>query len=342
MAKAKGAVRAAVVGAGQMGAGFHAECLSHTRKFELTAICDTNDALLAKAKRKFRVDVYSSLEELLARGEADLVVVATPTVHHTEQAIQALRAGKHVVVEAPMCLTVRDADAMLEASRQRRRMLTVCHSHRWDSDFITLRKTIEGGKLGTVFAVQRRAYVEGSAWATSAVGRSKQPAWRLKRAYGGGIGYDWGYHLIDEVLQLVPSEPEVIFGDAQAREMAKEVDDHFTCAVRFRNRALAVVEASACMRMPGGAWLVAGTKGTIQGDEKRLKGKTGTGARRKDLTLRMMKGDASDFYANLHKALTAGEDLEVTGAQARQVVLIAEAAYRSSRIGCAVRLTGFE
>jgi predicted dehydrogenase len=342
MAKAKGAVKAGVVGAGQMGAGFHADHLSRFRKFELTAICDSNSAVLAKAKRKFKVPTFSSLDDLLAGAETDLVVIATPTIFHAEQAIQALRAGKHVVVEAPLCLTVRDADAIAATARQQRRTLSVFHSHRWDADFATLNKTLDGGKLGDIFALQRRAYVSGSAWATSAAGNSKRPSWRLRRAFGGGIGYDWGYHLIDQVLRLVPSEPELIFGDAQARELATEVDDHFTCAIRFRDRALAVVEASACVRAPANSWLVVGTKGSIQGDEKKLKGKTGSPSKQKDLTPRMVNPDASDFYTNLHKALTAGETLAVTPAEAREVVLILEAAYRSSRIGCAVRLTGFE
>jgi len=342
MAKAKGAVKTAVVGAGHMGVGFHADYLSHTRKFQLTAICDTNSTLLAKAKRKFKVAAYSSLDELLAQAECELVVIATPTIFHTEQAMRSLRAAKHVVVEAPLCLTVREADAIASTARQHRRILSVFHSHRWDTDFLTLHKALGEKKLGEVFAVQRRSYLAGPAWATSAAGNSKQPSWRLRRAYGGGIGYDWGYHLIDQVLRLMPSEPELIFGDAQARELATEVDDHFTCAVRFRDRALAVIEASACVRTPGGSWLVVGTKGSIQGDDKKLKGKTGSRTKQKDLTLRPVNRDPSDFYDNLHKALTAGASLAVTPAQAREVVLVLEAAYRSSRIGCAVRLTGFE
>jgi len=339
MAKAKGAVKAGVIGAGRMGAGFHADHLSHTRRFTLTSIYDTNDAVLAKAKRKFKVEAYASLNEFLAQAETELVVVATPTILHAQQAMMALQAGKHVVVEAPMCLTVQEADAMINAARQHRRVLSVFHSHRWNPDYLTLRKTLESNKLGAVFSIQRRAYLSPSAWAPADDGDTP---WRLTRAAGGGIGYDWGYHLIDQVLQLVPSEPEIIFGDAQARELTTEVDDHFMCAIRFRNRAMAVVETSACVRTPGASWLVVGTKGSIQGDDKKLKGKTGSGARQKDLPLRTVKPDAFDFYANLHKALTAGGELDVTPAEARQVVLVLEAAYRSSRVGCAVRLTGFE
>jgi scyllo-inositol 2-dehydrogenase (NADP+) len=341
MAKAKGAVKAGVVGLGQMGAGFHADALSHGRKFELTAICDTNESVLAKAKRKFKVAAFTSLDDLLTRAETDLIVVATPTIYHAEQALKALRAGKHVVIEAPMCMTIREGDSIAAAARQYRRIVSVFHSHLWDADYVALHKVTEDGKLGSVFAVERRAYLDADVWATSG-GNSKQTSWRLKREYGGGIGYDFGYHLVDQVLRLVPSEPEIIFGDAQARELTTEVDDHFMCAIRFRNRAMAVVETSACVRTPGASWLVVGTKGSVQGDDKKLKGRTGTGARQKDLPLRVVKADASDFYTNLHKALTAGGELHVTPAQARQVVLVLEAAYRSSRVGCAVRLTGFE
>ncbi len=340
MAKAKGAIKAGVIGVGRMGAGFHAGQLSRGRKFQLTALCDINEARLARAKRRFKVPVYPSLAELLARAEVELVVIATPTVLHAEQALLALRAGKHVVLEAPMCPTVREADAIISAARQYRRVLSVFHRHRWDSDYLTLRAVLAGDKLGSVFAIQRRAYVSGADWTTPA-GDSKTP-WQLTRAYGGGMGYDWGYHLIDQVLQLVRDEPEIIFGDAQARELATEVDDHFTCVIRFRNRALALLEATVCARTPAIPWVVIGTKGSVQGDERKLKGKTGSDARRKDLTPRMVGGDPASFYTNLHRVLTGGEDLAVTPAQARQVVLTVEAAYRSSRIGCAVRLTGFE
>lgn len=342
MAKAKAAVKTGVVGVGLVGAGFHADYLSHSRKFELTAVCDVNSSILAKAKRKFKVPAFASLDELLGHADAELVVLATPTVFHAQQAIDALRAGKHVLVEAPLCLTVRDVDAIAAAARQYRRTVTVFHSHRWDDDFLTLRKAVDDKKLGELFAVHRRSYVAGPVWATSAAENSKQPTWRLRRAFGGGIGYDWGYHLIDQVLRLVPSEPELIFGDAQGRELATEVDDHFTCTIRFRDRTLAMIEASACVRTPGGSWLAVGTKGSVQGVDKKFKGKTGPPSRQKDLALRTVNGDAGDFYVNLHKALTASEKLDVTLAQAREVVLILEAAYRSSRIGCAVRLTGFE
>jgi predicted dehydrogenase len=340
MAKAKGAIKAGVIGVGRMGAGFHADQLSRGRRFQLTALCDTSEAALAKAKRKFKVAVYPSVDDLLARADAELVVIATPTVLHTEQALLALRAGKHVVVEAPMCPTVREADAIISAARQHRRVLTVFHSHRSDSDYVTLRAVLAGEKLGSVFAIQRRAYGSSAEW-TSPAGDSNTP-WQLTRASGGGMGYDWGYHLIDQVLQLVPGEPEIIFGDAQARELATEVDDHFTCVIRFRNRALALLPATVCARTPAVPWVVIGTKGSLQGDARKLKGKTGSDARQKDLTPRMVGGDPADFYTNLHRVLTGGEDLAVTPAQARQVVLTVEAAYRSSRIGCAVRLTGLE
>jgi scyllo-inositol 2-dehydrogenase (NADP+) len=339
MAKATGAIKTGVIGAGRMGAGFHADHLARTRKFELTAICDTDDAVLARAKRRFKVPTYASLEEVLGQADVELVVIATPTILHAEQAMLALRAGKHVVVEAPLCLTARDADALASATRQYRRKLAVFHRHRWDSDFLTLHKTLQSDKLGAVFALQRRVSVSASAWAPAT---DSQTPWRLARAAGGGIGYDWGYHLVDQVLQLVPSEPEIIFGDAQARKLTTEVDDHFTCLIRFRNRTLALLEASACARARAASWSVLGTKGSLQGDERKLKGEAGRDAHAKEFVPRMAKGDPAGFYAKLHKAITTGEELEVTLGQARQVVLIIEAAYRSSRIGCAVRLTGFE
>ena len=331
---------------GMVGTGAFAQCFiplfqAHPLVDEVI-LCDLDTDKLQWNCNKYGIHKTSPSLDHLCKTDVDAVAIITQNWMHAPQAVQALRAGKHVVIEAPMCMTIRDADAIAATARQYRRIVSVFHSHLWDADYVALHKVTRDGKLGAVFAVERRAYLAADSWATSAAGNSKQPSWRLKREYGGGIGYDFGYHLVDQVLRLVPSEPEIIFGDAQARELTTEVDDHFMCAIRFRNRAMAVVETSACVRTPGASWLVVGTKGSIQGDDKKLKGKTGSGARQKDLPLRTVKPDAFDFYANLHKALTAGGELDVTTAEARQVVLVLEAAYRSSRVGCAVRLTGFE
>ena len=155
------------------------------------------------------------LEALLALPRLDLVVIATPNHLHFPQALAALRAGKHVVIDKPMALSTEECDRLIEAAAARPLVLSVFHNRRWDSDFLTLRRLIERDALGALVAFEAR-------WDRY---RPTVPdRWRERPGCGGGVLYDLGAHLIDQALCLF-GLPEWIEADVFAQRAGAQADD---------------------------------------------------------------------------------------------------------------------
>jgi len=87
--------------------------------------------------------------------------------------------------------------------------------------------------------------------------------WRVKAKYGGGMLYDWGPHLVDQILQLMGGDPIGVYGALQSGIWSSEVDDHFFAFLRFEGDVMCQIEASNNGRIDMPRWYVIGTKGTI-------------------------------------------------------------------------------
>jgi scyllo-inositol 2-dehydrogenase (NADP+) len=157
------------------------------------------------------------IEELLARDDVDLVVIVTPNDLHVPQALLALNAGKHVVVDKPLCLHASDADALIALATQRQLQLAVFHNRRWDSDFLTLRKLLSDERLGEVVTFSAR-------WDRYRPQVTER--WRDQAGPGAGALFDLGSHLLDQVLQLF-GRPDWIQADIVAQRRHARADDCF-------------------------------------------------------------------------------------------------------------------
>lgn len=137
--------------------------------------------------------VVPDVETLLADSSIELVVVATPTATHAALARQALKAGRHVVVEKPFTLHPGEARDLVELARSNGRILSVFHNQRRDSDFLAIRDAIERGRIGRVVHFE------------SHIDRYRpevRDRWREDGSPGSGIWYDLGPHLVDQALLL--------------------------------------------------------------------------------------------------------------------------------------------
>jgi scyllo-inositol 2-dehydrogenase (NADP+) len=174
------------------------------------------------------------LASLLALQRLDLVVVATPNQLHFPQALAALEAGKHVVIDKPMALDVRQCDRLIEVADARGLALTVFHNRRWDSDFLTLRQLITSDALGPIATFEAR-------WDRY---RPTVPdRWRERADHGGGALYDLGAHLIDQALCLF-GPPEWLEADVFAQRAGAGVDDAFQIRMGQGTRRI-VLESSS-------------------------------------------------------------------------------------------------
>ena len=190
-------IRTGIIGFGLSGRVFHAPFLRTNPAFRLDLIATANADRAAEAKSHHPdAEIVGSPAELLERaGDLDLVVLASPAHTHAEQAIAAFEAGAHVVIDKPFVPTVLDAKNLIAKSEEAGKMLAVFQNRRWDGDFLTVKRLLAEGSLGTVHrfesTFERWAGPNRDRW---------QDTTTIEQ--GAGITYDLGSHLIDQALQL--------------------------------------------------------------------------------------------------------------------------------------------
>ncbi|HET7747566.1 MAG TPA: Gfo/Idh/MocA family oxidoreductase [Vicinamibacteria bacterium] len=252
-----------VIGVGIAGVGvaarYHARAITDAPGARLSAVCRVLGARVAEAEEAFGVPCETSYEALLARPDVDAVCLCTPSGHHAGQAIGAARAGKHVLVEKPMALTLEDADAMIAAARENGVRLAVAFQRRTEPVYADLRATLATGELGrpvlgvvTIPYLRTQAYYDSAGW---------RGTWALD---GGGVLMNQGIHLVDLLVWLLGEVEEV---EARIATAARdiEVEDVLVATLRFASGALGTVAATTCAA-PGFPHRVEiyGTRGGVQ------------------------------------------------------------------------------
>ncbi len=142
-----------VVGFGLAGRQFHCPLIT-AAGMQVRGVVTRQAELVRQSLGDVRV--HAEIDSLLADPAIDLVVIATPNHLHAPQALAALKAGKHVVIDKPFALNLHEVDELLCTAQAQRRCLAVFHNRRWDSDFLTLRKVLDSGRLGDIYRVQMR------------------------------------------------------------------------------------------------------------------------------------------------------------------------------------------
>ncbi|MEN9468587.1 MAG: hypothetical protein RL630_320 [Verrucomicrobiota bacterium] len=297
------------------------------------AVAEIDPQRRAVASSEFpQVGVYSSVSEMLLSADVDLVTVVTPHNTHAAVALQCLRAGKHVINEKPLALTVRDCDAMTAAARKSGVLLSAYHNRHWD-----------GCILGAVELLRRRKSI-GEIYKINAFkGRREKPAdwWRSSRSISGGILFDWGIHLVEYALQLIDEEPVEVSGFAHEGYWARKTrwksdtnEDEGRAVVRFANgTCLTLTISSLDSNPPRGYFEITGTKGSCVWEHDRY-----TIYRREGPRIEVEEGghppsEHANYYKNIAAHLTGKSHLVITPAKARRLVQILELATRSAREG---------
>jgi predicted dehydrogenase len=248
-------IRVGLIGFGFAGKTFHAPLIQATEGLRIVAVA-SGDA--AKVHAALGPDVTVTTAPLLiARDDIDLVVIATPNDLHHPQALAALTAGRHVVIDKPFALSVAQARELIEAAQARRVLLSVFHNRRWDSDFLTLAHVLREGTLGRIVEV------------VSHFDRFRpqvRARWRESSAPGAGLWFDLGPHLIDQALRLFGA-PSAIALDVAAQRDGALSDDWFHAQLRWTDGPHAGLRvrlhASALVARPTERFTVHGTRGSF-------------------------------------------------------------------------------
>lgn len=332
-AKKEKEIRAAMIGYGGafgMGKG-HAQWVNGVEGMRTVAVADPDVSRLEVARAELPgIETYRSIDELLKKSDANLVVIITPHDSHAPLALKALKAGRHVVLEKPMCLTVAEATKLIEAAQAAKVTCTVFHNRRQDGDFLAIKETIEKGLIGEVFRIEafRGGYGPPGKW------------WHSDKKISGGAMYDWGAHFVDWILHLKPAKIENVTGFFQKRQwMDVTNEDETEAIIRFEDGAVASLQISSLAAFGKPRWRILGTKGGIldeRGDSFKLRfWYEGMMA---ETQVKYKPTDWSNYYKNLAKHLLEGAPLEVTPESARRVIAVIEAAEKSSKSGQPVKV----
>jgi scyllo-inositol 2-dehydrogenase (NADP+) len=336
------APRAVVIGYGFAGRGFHSYLIGLDSGLTLHGVASRSPETQQRIAKERGCKVYDSFERVLDDKDVDLVVLATPNHMHTDLAVRALTAGKHVVTDKVMALNLAECDRMIAAARSSQRLLSVFQNRRWDGDYLTVRKLIGAGKLGAVRRLEM-------AW----TGFGMWGGWRGTRAAGGGKLYDLGAHLADQICQLMPGRITSVFARLQYDDPRFDVESDALVVAGFEDGATAVLETSSICAISKPRFYVAGSGGTFvkhgldPQEAAMLRGEIDAAHEdpaqagryhdgKTEAVVPTEAGRWRSYYENIAAALTRGEPLAVTPDSVRRGIALLEAAFQSARSGAEV------
>lgn len=347
-------IKFGIIGYGFMG-HVHAATLNRLKDAELLAVCDIDDHQLEDAPD--HVKICKNMDELLEIKEIEAVILSLSNHMHKEAVIKAAEAGKHILLEKPAALSVAEFDEMMEVVNRCGVKLSVHQQRRWDQDFRISKEVFDKQLLGDVYTIQTMLYgLNGN-----------MHDWHVFKKYGGGMLYDWGVHLIDQMLWMVDSKIKTVFADVR-NVINEEVDDYFKIILKFENKITAEIELGTYFLADKEKWFerhwfIGGNKGSMYLDGFEPIGKitrttklltnvpgktimTASGPTRSFgppqpgilVTEELPKVDVDHvmYFDNFLKTLKGEEDFVVTTEQVRRVLAIMEAAWESARIGKSV------
>lgn len=328
---------------------------SHLRRFAecpqavVTAVCDLDEGLLAKAKEEYNIPfVFTDYRKMLKLGELDAVSIVTPNVFHAAMSMEALRRGKHVLCEKPMAMNARQAKRMVEEAGKHKKKLMIHFNQRYSPEARYIKNTIDKGGLGEIYYIK-------TGWLRR-MGAPMRPSFTDKSVSGGGPLIDLGVHRLDLALWLLdyPGVLTVsagvfdkIAGDKlRSRGMKYDVEDLGVAMLRLDTGAVLMLEASWATMIKCEEEMntvIFGTKGSFEQksiDYKVVEFKFITETRDK-ITEVTPKVDRKCGSAQQHFLDCIINDLEpeVSGAHGVDIMKILDGIYKSSKLGREVKIT---
>jgi predicted dehydrogenase len=324
---------------------FHAPLLMAHAGFNLSLVVQRKSD---SANRHFpSIKVVRTVEEVFNDPSVELIVVNTPNETHFPYAVRALESGKHVIVEKPFTVTVKEANDLIELAKKKNKILTAFQNRRWDGEYLTLKKVIAEKMVGKMVELEAhydrfRNYIESNTW-------------KEEEGIGKGILYNLGSHMLDQALDLF-GMPEGVDARVGIQRPGGKVDDYYDIRLQY-NGFHVIIKSSYLVREQGPRYMLHGTEGSFIASsgidpqeqalkEKKIPGSPGWGTHDKEYwgklnttvnglhvegKVETIPGNYLGFYQNLYAVLREGKPLAVKPEQARDVIVLIEAAYESNR-----------
>lgn len=253
-------VKFAIIGHGFIGHE-HERVLLQTENARLVGVSDRDRSMLDDVAEG--VKRYGSNEALFADPEVDVVIIAANNNQHHDLVTRSAEAGKDIICEKPLALNSEELDDMIRVTRKCNVKFTVHQQRRMDHDFRVMKEIYDQKSLGDVYMLKSSLYGYNG----------NMHDWHVYASEGGGMLYDWGVHLIDQILWMMP-DAKILSVFADVRNIINaEVDDYFKILLRFDNHVMAEIELGTYVlsdkidgRWFERHWIMSGNKGTAYTD----------------------------------------------------------------------------
>lgn len=340
-----------IIGCGMI-ANFHCKAVADLRNAKVAACYDTRPEAADRLAAQVGCRAYHDLNAMLADPDVQVVTIGTPSGAHMEPAVAAAKAGKHVIVEKPLEVTLKRCDAVIKACEASGVTLATIFPSRFHESSQLLKRAVEQGRFGRLTIgdayvkwYRTQQYYDSGAW---------RGTWALD---GGGALMNQAIHSVDLLLWLMGPVVEVTAHMATLAHERIEVEDVAMATLRFANGALGVIEATTAA-YPGALKRVEihGSEGSAVLEEEDLKtwafakptardkallermaGKTQTGGGAADPAAIGHHGHTA-MFKDVLKAIGSGARPLIDGAEGRRSVEVILAIYKAALTGRSVAL----
>lgn len=336
-------INTALCSFGMSGKLFHAPFIAASPKFNLYGVLERSKHL---AKETYpTVKTFQSLDDLLADGTIELVIVNTPNITHYDFSKKVILAGKHLIVEKPFTATVKQAEELIELAKESHVVMSVYHNRRYDSDFKTVQKILKEGLLGEI--VEAEFHYDRYDPGLSYKAHKETPTEAV------GSLFDLGSHIIDQALVLF-GMPVAVFADLDSYRPNSQVGDYFDVKLFYPSHRV-ILKSSYYVRQALPGYILHGRTGSFIKSKADVQetdlqaGKTpdsnnwGTEPDKEQGFLHTEKdgktimasiptltGNYMDYYDAIFYAIRHNKPLPVKAEDALMVIAIIEAALKSN------------
>lgn len=332
-----------IVGCGMI-SRYHAIAIKQTSRCTLLGACSKTYASTEKFAKEVGCIPFENYDTMLAHPNLDVVVICSSSGEHFQQAEAALKAGKHVIVEKPMCLTMDDANRLVELDNTYSQTLCVISQSRFSDAAQAIKSAIDAGWFGKMVSAslmmryyRSQAYYDQAQWRGTIAGD------------GGGVLMNQGIHGID-LLCYFMGKPVEVCGYARTMLRRIEVEDTVAAAIAFENGAVATLDATVCSQPSFSKKIIlCGENGTVVMEEDTII--SWSLAEPCPLPLGISSGDSASAdpkgisvtyhqreYLNFVEHILDGKSLMLDAQQGRIPLGVILGLYESSRTGSAIQL----
>lgn len=247
------AIKLGVWGLGRIGTVHCKHFTDQKGMYDLVAGCDVEQPKLDKLVADYQCAAYSSAEDFLADANVELAIISTRSLMHVAHALQALEAGKYVLLEKPIAMSNDEVEMLREADEQYPGKLFFLHNHRFEPAFENIRRILASGILGDVEQVTLRRHH----------GYRRRADWQGVLRYGGGQLNNWGSHVVDHALQFIGGPVKDVWSNLKGINTIGDAENHVKIVLTGENGIVVDLEISDAVALPGPYCTVYGTRGTL-------------------------------------------------------------------------------